>query len=195
MNGSLWCMVRKLIIMNDRNKVDNGITVIEVWPPWSIFTSLGKFRLSLRPLLRPLPLLPYGKTMVVFGLLPLAPFSIQCANSLVTSTAASVMSPLQVGVYVQNGADTDSTIWWRRLGQMIQRPWWKLTFVTRSMRSRGIAYLKQSKITFRLFCLGSIFVIRGRLSFLLGTLPCTMDVVSSKGTHWARYCLRMRFIL
>jgi hypothetical protein len=49
--------------------------------------------------------------------------------------------------------------------------------------SRGIAFLKQSKITFLLFCLGSIFVIRGRLFVLLGTLPCTVDVVSSKGTH------------
>jgi hypothetical protein len=46
----------------------------------------------------------------------------KCANSLVSSTAASLMSPRQVGVRVQNGPEV---IVHRRndLGLMIQRPW------------------------------------------------------------------------
>jgi hypothetical protein len=95
----------------------------------------------------------------------------KCANSLVSSTAASLMSPLQVGVSVQNGAEAIV----HRVNHLVK------TFGTDDTKAmvkidfrnafNAVSLLKQSKITFLLFCLGSIFVHWGRLFFLPGTLP------------------------
>jgi hypothetical protein len=69
----------------------------------------GKVQAFLAPFIASPPLLPYGKSNR--GVRPIAVGEVwrrlvsKCANSYVSSTAASVMSPLQVGVSVQNGAE------------------------------------------------------------------------------------------